>query len=366
MKRELDRRSLSRLAAALLASLVAWVPCDASAGDPTGDGANETTVAERKLWRFELDNDFFRRTDNAFTSGWSIQRHSFQHQSWAEMEPSGFSGWISRTVPGLDPQGDQVVKRGTGISQLIFTPENTTQADPQPDAVPWAGMLGWSESWYAFDNRRLNAFQIYVGILGPYSGAEQFQSTIHDLINADDVRGWENQLRTEPLLNINYAFKKKLLAGGTFGQRSKTGADLALGAQAGLGNLVTFADLSLEGRWGWGIPTGFAHLPDPPGRGIMLNPNTQAPGEFYFYFSLALRMTAMVYTVAWDGNLIRESPHPGLEYDHFYPQAVVGFHLGSGRFSAHVSYYYYRDTPFEVANPNTDLSWGNITLEYRF
>ncbi len=31
-----------------------------------------------------------------------------------------------------------------------------------------------------------------------------------------------------------------------------------------------------------------------------------------------------------------------------------------------LNFYYYHEPPFDSANPITDLTWGNITLEYRF
>ncbi len=347
----------------LLLVIAAGAPSGAQAAD--GDGAKpEKLLEERDLWRLVFDNDGFVRKDNAFTSGGSVQRHSHQHDSWQDMGPSRFSGWISRTIPGLGDGGDRIVKRGTGLSQVIMTPEDIENPDPQPRDVPWAGALGWSESWYAFDNRRLNAFQIYFGILGPYSFAEHFQTRIHDLINADEPRGWDNQLKTEPLLNLNYAYKHKLMNHG--GYKSGFSTDLAVGGEAGLGNFWTSARASLEWRFGWGLPEGFVHTVDPPGYGIMLNPNPGVPGRFCIYFSIAARVAATAYTVFWDGNTFGESPHPGLDYDTVSRGAVFGLHVASGRFSMHFNFYSYEELPFESVNPLTDLSWGNITLEYRF
>jgi hypothetical protein len=280
------------------------------------------------------------------------------------MGPSKFSGWISRTIPGLDDDGGRVVKRGTGLSQIITTPEDISNPDPQPGDMPWAGTLGWSESWYAFDNRSLNAFQIYAGILGPYSLAERVQTQVHDWINADEPLGWDNQLKTEPLLNLNYAYKRKLVSAGEY--KHGFASDLAAGGEAGLGNFMTFAEASLEWRFGWGLPEGFVHTADPPGSGIMLSPGKGVPGKFCIYFSIVARVSATGYTVFYDGNTFRESPHPGLEYDTFSRGAVFGLHMASKRFSVHFNFYSYESLPFESVNPLTDLGWGNITLEYRF
>ena len=344
--------------------MVVWIPLAVGAED--GDrGGNPKALEERSLWRLEWDNDAFVRVDNGFTDGWSIQRHSPQHDAWVEMKPSKFSGWISRTIPGLDDDGGRVVKRGTGLSQITMTPEDISNPDPQPGDVPWAGSLGWAESWYAFDNETLNAFQIYFGILGPYSLADSFQIQVHDWINADEPLGWDNQLRTEPLLNLNYTFKRKLVSAGEYVKKGFAG-DFSIGLEGALGNFVTSAGLTLEGRFGWGLPMGFAQLPDPPGYGIMLDPEKGVSGKTHIYFSVVYRVGATGHSVFLDGNMLRDSPHPGLEYDAVSHAMVFGFHADRGRYAIHFNFYKYNDLPIESVNPITDLTWGNITFEYRY
>lgn len=322
------------------------------------------SLEERNLWRLEWDNDAFVRVDNGFTAGWSLQRHTHQYDTWQGMGPSKLSAWISRNVPGLD-DGGRIVKRGTGLSQMTMTPEDISNPDPQPGDVPWAGSLGWAESWYALDNRTLNAFQIYFGILGPYSFAEPFQVQIHDWINADKPLGWDNQLETEPLLNLNYAFKRKLISAGEYATKGLTG-DFAVGIEGALGNFVTSAGLTLEGRLGWGLPLGFTQLPDPAGYGIMLDPEMGPPETFHLYFSVIFRVSATGHSVFFDGNVLRDSPHPGLDYDAISHATIFGLHADRGRYAIHFNFYKFNDLPFESVNSLTDLTWGNITLEYRF
>ena len=336
-------------------------------GLEAGDGSEDKLpkkLEERALWRLEVDNDGFVHKDNAFTNGGSIQRHSPLFDRWELMGPSKFSGWISRTIPGLGDGGDRVVRRGSGLTQVMMTPEDISNPDPQPGDIPWAGALGWAESWYAYDNERLNAFQIYGGILGPYSLAEPFQIWIHHLINADEPLGWDNQLKTEPLVNLNYAIKRKLYSSGEYLGGFAT--DLAVGGEAGLGNFMTFAEASLEWRIGWEMPHGFVSTPDPPASGIMLSPEMEVPKKLSIYFSIVARVTATGYTVFYDGNTFGDSPHPGLEYDTASRGAVFGLHVAKGRWAVHFNFNSYESLPFETVNPLTDLAWGNITFEYLF
>ena len=78
---------------------------------------------------------------------------------------------------------------------------------------------------------------------------------------------------------------------------------------------MTFARASLEWRFGWGVPRGFVETADPPGYGVMVNPSLGAPEGFCIYFSIVARISALGYTVFWDGNTFGESPHPGIPYD---------------------------------------------------
>ena len=352
-----------RVAPLVLIVAVVLVPPGLHAAE--GDEAKPPKpLQERALWRLEIDNDGFVHSDNAYTNGGSIQRHSPMHESWEAMEPSGFSGWISRTIPGLGDGGDRVVKRGSGLTQVMMTPEDISNPDPQPGDIPWAGALGWSDVWYSFNDERLNAFQIYVGILGPYSLAEPFQIWIHDLINADDPRGWDNQLKTEPLLNLNYSIKRKIYKSEVSAIGFAT--DLAMGVEAGLGNFMTYAEGSLEWRIGWKLPRGFVATVDPPASGVMLDPKMGAGEEFSLYFSIVARVTATGYTVFYDGNTFGDSPHPGLEYDTVSRGAVFGLHVAKGRWAVHFNFNSYESLPFETVNPLTDLAWGNITFEYHF
>src|SRR6185436_751018 len=131
-----------------------------------------------------------------------------------------------------------------------------------------------AESWSAYDNRRMAALQFLVGCMGPCSGAESVQKFIHeDLGLGQTPEGWDNQLSTQVLANVNYEYRYKVFADepgeyapGRFAQ------DFSVGSQVGLGNLATFIWGQFEYRFGWGVPMGFTKAPDPLGVGIMLDP----------------------------------------------------------------------------------------------
>jgi outer membrane protein LpxR len=157
----------------------------------TAQGAS-VDLRSRSVVRFDFDNDVFLRKDHSFTAGWSLQVHSRMNDVWG----SGYVKWIGR-VPGLADggRGGPITRWAVGISQVIITPKDVGNAAPQPNDAPWAGMLGASVSWSAYDNRRMAALQVYAGCLGPCSAAEPVQKFVHgDLGFGPSPKGWDNQL----------------------------------------------------------------------------------------------------------------------------------------------------------------------------
>lgn len=343
--------------------------------------ADKPPLRERVKWRVELDNDLLTGGDDSFSAGLSVQRHSPLFDTWEEKRRGktrkGFALWVGRHIPGLGDggEGGRIVRRANGVSFVMQTPEDIENPDPQPLDVPWAGVLGLASSWSAYDNRRLGAFQLLIGCIGPCSGAEQVQKFVHDDLGLSDSSplGWDNQLENEVIANLNYALRGKVAAPAE--ERYAPGrfaGDLSFGTQLGLGNYFTFAELQAELRWGWGLPMGFTHMPDPLGRGIMLDPTYVPPGESMelrrtrFYFSLVPRFTYFEEIATLEGGTTDNGGfHPGVDYESEVFQVLFGFHIARRTFAFHLTAYYFPD---EVLNTPTDssLDWVNLSFEWRF
>lgn len=336
----------------------------------SAEEAAPETPPKRVLWRIATDNDMLSSSDNGYTAGWSIQRISPPVDSWDSPQLCPLTQTIGDLIPGLGDDGDggRKVRCGWGVSQIMQTPDDITDPSLQLDDVPWAGTLGVHGTWSSIDDRRLNAFQLYLGYMGPDSFAEELQTFFHeDLDLRAAPEGWHTQLDSKLLVNLNYNVRRKLLTSPSVGEPGTFAADLSAGAQAGVGTFFNTAEVALELRWGWGLPEGFTAIPDPAGRGIVSEPIPNEPSDSWqVSFSLVPRYVYFADIATLDGgDTANGMYHPGVDYEDTTLQVIYGLHVQRGRFSAHLCYFYYPDDV--VLTPtDTTLEWANLSIGYRF
>src|SRR5258706_7291019 len=162
--------------------------------------------ASTKLFRAYWDNDFFnirgKGTDESYTNG--VRFDLF----YEKPRPPRFSP--DRLLPRT---GDSSVNiMGWGFGQCMMTPRDLSRTDYQPSDYAYAGALAGVRSLYSYNPEKKYSFQTEVmfGVRGPESFAAQTQIFIHRLIGDGRPMGWNNQLGTKLILNINFTFEKQL------------------------------------------------------------------------------------------------------------------------------------------------------------
>jgi lipid A 3-O-deacylase len=345
---------------------------------PISTGAQETDEGPKqpegtRMLRFEFDNDAFVGTDNAFSAGWSLQYFSAARDTWNVETKDGMrkspGAWFARWVPGLkdDGAGGRMVRHGLGLSQAIQTPEDISTTELQPDDIPYVGTLGLNATLQSFSDKNYAGAQLYVGCLGPCSGAEQMQKFVHnDLGMGEPPMGWDNQIDNTFLANLGYSARRKLASNGKQ-MTKKFAADLSVGGQLGLGNLWLGGDATIEARWGWGLPTGFTNIPDMPGRGVMMDSSPPRPLKgASLYFTLVTRGSWLGYTELLEGGDTQNGGyHPGIEVNNFMYSFMPGLHLAYSRFMLHLTYYYFPENVYSD-DLDSSIDWVNVSLEYRW
>lgn len=167
-------------------------------------GNNERHLSEAAIYRFELDNDILFSSDNQFTNGWSFQVHTPVADNWHNIEgPAEFLKEFGAWLPSLSAE-DLKYRMSLSIGQIMQTPDDLTDPNLITDDVPYAGVMTIKSTWTAYNDIEFRGFEIVFGVLGRPSMAEQSQNFVHNLTDSIIAEGWDNQLKTEPVFNVNY------------------------------------------------------------------------------------------------------------------------------------------------------------------
>ncbi|RLA45137.1 MAG: hypothetical protein DRR06_08000 [Gammaproteobacteria bacterium] len=322
--------------------------------------ANDRSI-ESASWRFEFDNDLFFQKDNKISSGLSLQHHSAIATNWDTLQkvPDFVRRW-GEAFPFMSA-GGLSYRAGIALGQVIQTPDDLSRKDLIVDDVPYAGVLTVQATWYAYNDTEFRGIEITAGVLGSASLAQYSQKLIHSVFNSEEPEGWDNQLKTELLLNLNVMRKIKILQLTFDDQQS---FDLVLDGHVALGNLFTKASTGLEMRFGNNIPKGFLYVTDPVGLSMhyLANMKPDNPNRHSLYGSLVLRASAFAHNVFLDGNLFRDSH--SVDKKPWVGLAVIGFHYESAKWGIHFNLLSTTD------NVDTHLAGreqlGTIHVEWRF
>jgi hypothetical protein len=254
----------------------------------------------------EVENDFFApatNTDRHYTNG--------LRAAWLSPELSPPS-WIADTADTLSPFGpdDAPAGRriGVAVGQNIFTPDDTTRTDPDPNDRPYAGWLYVAASLNSVRQSpggaaRQDTLQVELGVVGPSAQGEEVQNNFHDLINVGRARGWSHQLRDEPTLDITVQQQWRTdRFPAVFGLQ----ADAIPHVIATLGNAFTYLGAGGTLRLGFSLPDDFGPPRIRPG--LPGSDSFARTGPFSWYAFLGLEGRVMGRNIFLDGNTFRDSP----------------------------------------------------------
>ncbi len=289
------------------------------------------TLQDSPLWRFNFGNDIFFEKDNKLSAGWVLQKHSSSVLRWSEVE--GVPEFIPEYAARLESLSSPLLHKRAhwALGQVIQTPTDISRSDRIYDDVPYAGALTLQAGVYAYDDSQMLGVEFTTGIVGPLSLAEQTQKLVHSILGNEQPRGWKHQLKTEPVLNLNFMRKVKTRRAGSDG----LDWDQALSIDGSIGNLYTQVTGGIEWRFGRNLPGGFLYSPLPPGFGMSHRASLPPPRPDLgsIYVSAALRVSALAWVMFLDGN----------SYDSEYRvpkepvvwQATLGFHYERPQWAFH-------------------------------
>ncbi len=214
------------------------------------------------------------------------------------------------------------------IGQSIYTPDDISLDYLIEEDRPYAGILYFAFGIHSISTRRMDTWELNLGIVGPHSYAEQMQKFIHRMTNATLPEGWHNQLNDEVALEAVYERKWKLVQ-----PRSEKvfGFDLIPHLGAGLGNIYIYASTGIQVRFGWNLPGDFGTKIIRPGGDSSMS--FRRSGKFGVHFFAAADGTALLRNIFLDGNTFQDSHRVDKKPLTMDISLGIGIRMGSFNFS---------------------------------
>ncbi len=148
----------------------------------------------------------------------------------------------------------------------------------------------------------VDTFEATVGIVGPSAFGKEVQRGWHRLIDGEDPKGWDNQLKDEPGIVLTYQRQWRYDLRDSMG---RFGLDILPTAGASLGNIRTQANLGATLRAGYNLGNDYGPpriRPALAGSGIL-----DAGDGVSFYLFGGVEGRAVLRNIFLDGNSFRES-----------------------------------------------------------
>lgn len=213
----------------------------------------------------QWDNDLLTGTDEGYTNG---LRFAFTRELNLDDNQKHFPDQFLKSLTGANRSNAfdslrfsdgpiENIQVGIGMSQLMYTPENTEALTPPNGERPYAGWLGLEFSLQVGSEASANTATLSIGTTGKNSFAEDAQKWVHQKISDSPVfQGWDSQAPSELTINLHFDHKTRLSFLEEYDLPLELDGFYEWGAS--LGNLRTDAYLGALVRAGYNLPSSYA------------------------------------------------------------------------------------------------------------
>lgn len=310
------------------------------AADDDADEADDDELGTLNRFTVLSENDKFAGTDRFYTNGLKLiyQRDDVGKLSWGVSDLIGL-------IPFLQARP---LSYGWVLGHNIYTPADTEQELLIPNDRPYGAWLyagvsltrGNRPDLKRNDPRALfeDRIVLNIGVIGTNALGEQVQNTWHRFLNIATSKGWHNQLKTEPAVQL-YLQRKWLLR--VWPNPDGLGADFLPHFGGAIGNVFTHLSIGGTFRFGWNLGLEFGPAQRIASAG---GPQPLRLDGFRCYIFARLEGRAVLFNAFLDGNLFRGpvrrpsvngiSEEHEINREHFVADFEVGLYLAYGPFSA--------------------------------
>lgn len=237
------------------------------------------------------------------------------------------------------------------VGQTFYTAANIRNPNPAPNDRPYAGYLFAELGLDRRTRNTLDRFSLQAGVVGPSSLGRSVQVSVHDIIGDPKPRGWNTQLRDEPVFNLGF---ERIWRTPSLALPLGLEADALPAVALAAGTVRVHAMAAVRARIGQGLAADFGPARLGPSNGDAPMPIGRDWGWYVF---AGAGGRAVARDIFLDGNTYRDSRST-------HREALVGdFEAGGAVFwrNVRLSYtYVYRTEEFR-AQPEAQ-QFGAIAL----
>lgn len=253
---------------------------------------------------FYLENDVFNNTDRYYTNGVKLLWISGDLNNYSE--DKRLPAWSRDKIESLPVVNKEKTIKNIALSfgQNIYTPMDISRSDLIEDDRPYAGYTYLGIALHSRSSDSLDTLEFDIGIVGPDSYAKDVQVKVHNIIESEDPKGWNHQLKNEPVLNIIYEKKYRLFHLG-FGESPEFDFISHIGGAAG--NAYTYLNFGFETRLGINLPFDFGTGLIRPAGDSSIPSVHKGKSPFGFHIFGAVDSRTMFRNIFLDGNTFTDS-----------------------------------------------------------
>ncbi len=261
-------------------------------------------LADTDMTTVTIENDLFipGNNDRYYSGGWRV---AYMTDSAEEFSDDNSPRWMRQLfgdMPLIQAEGYSR-SASYGIGQVIVTPEDISLTTPQPNDLPYAGLLYGFYTLDGYGQQHAEAVTVLAGVVGPWSLAEKSQKLLHELTHSQRPQGWDHQLKNEPVINVDYNYSYLF---HSVDWQKQWSADLVGSGSLFLGNVMTGGSLNIVafvGQSGSYNPLNFRS-------DILVRSNFHTNGTYRsgFYAFAGTGVDRYLHNIFLDGNSFRDGP----------------------------------------------------------
>jgi lipid A 3-O-deacylase len=257
-------------------------------------------------------------------------------------------------LDGLPPGDGEEKNLVLSFGHALFTPEDTQATELLPDDRPYAAALIVGVGINTRRGDRLRTTLLRLGMVGPSAKGESVQNGWHTIVGSDRARGWQHQLRDEPVFQLLHEQSRRLV-------RPPPGVlawDAIVHWGLSVGNLSTHANAGLEWRFGKQLPDDFGSDPLRPAGENLAPSRAQSRGSGWSWHVFAtLDARRVAYNIALDGNAWKDSHQ--VDKRPWVADAGLGLALTHGAWKISFARF---ERSREFEGQSSSQAYGSITI----